>query len=215
MPSMPDMPDMPDMPSMASMHGFTFEYGVFVTANLDLEWPGVIDLHLMVGWCTLKRIGTRLKFLCAWLPRLKLIYDKLPSRFAYKFNLRPYIMGPTRIPPSCESVIQLAGHVKLSVAYLEVDVSATGKYNCGDGASPAYEVDAVVGELMIGTGEDVGFILRNVVVRVEAESGTTVGVGPDNCCPPHHPTHSGPDRYCSPHHSTHFGPSFIELNGIL
>ena len=60
----------------------------------------------------------------------------------------------------------------LAVPYLALDASASGVYNCTDGASPAYEVDAFVGGVMVGTA-DAGFAIRDAVVRVVAENGTT------------------------------------------
>ena len=86
-----------------------------------------------------------------------------------------YSMGKTSIPAPCKHGILMAGHVKLSVPYLALDVTANGMYNCADGASPAYEVDAFVGELLISRGDGgsgVGFIIHDVVVHVEVDNGT-------------------------------------------
>jgi len=85
-------------------------------------------------------------------------------------------MGKTSIPAPCKHGILMAGHVKLSVPYLALGVTASGMYNCADGATPAYEVDAFVGELMIGRGDGgggggVGFIIHDTVVHMEVETG--------------------------------------------
>jgi hypothetical protein len=78
-----------------------------------------------------------------------------------------HLAGKTTIPAPCQAGVAMAGHVRVSVAYLTLDTPATGVYNCKKGASPAYRVEAFVGELMIGGG--VGFVIRDAVVRVEAE----------------------------------------------
>ena len=94
----------------------------------------------------------------------------------------PYTTGKTSLPAPCTYGILMAGRVKLSVLYLALDAPASGVFNCDDGASPAYEVDAFVGDVVVGGGGGgggggAGFVIRHTVVRVTVENGTAGGAG--------------------------------------